>query len=264
MKAPDQTLLELILELIIEGEQLAPQGSQGIAYDDTLQPDYLSWRRRAIAAIRELRPQTERVVSDLENDPDGPYFYRKSANRVLGELRAAQGIIRQERQAVPTDAQDEPLQIHPSIFIVHGHDEALLHQTARFLEQLDLRPIFLKEQPGKSRTIIEKFEEYSDVVTFAVILLTPDDVGKAVKEDSEPKPRARQNVIFEFGYFLGKLGRPRITALYDPRVELPSDYRGVEYIKVDAEEAWKTKLAQELKAAGLPVDMNKYISKAAV
>jgi len=143
------------------------------------------------------------------------------------------------------------------VFIVHGHDQALLYQTARFLEQLGLEPIILFEQPGKSRTIIEKLEQFGSVC-FAVVLLTPDDVGKAINEGNS-QPRARQNVVLELGYFLGKLGRSNVAALYQESVELPSDYRGVEYIKVDVEGAWKTKLARELKAAELPVDMNKAI-----
>ena len=91
------------------------------------------------------------------------------------------------------------------------------------------------------------------------MLLTPDDLGKFVIGESELKPRARQNVILELGYFIGKLGRSFVGVLYDESVELPSDYRGVEYIKLDIEGAWKLKLAKEMKEAGLKIDMNKAI-----
>jgi predicted nucleotide-binding protein len=145
------------------------------------------------------------------------------------------------------------------IFLVHGHDEAALHETARFLERLDQNIVILREQPNKGRTIIEKFEDYGDV-GFAVVLLTADDRGGPVKSSSElQQTRARQNVILEFGYFLGRLGRDRVCALYTEEVEIPSDYSGVIYIKLDSDGAWRLQLAKELRAAGFPVDMNKAV-----
>ena len=143
------------------------------------------------------------------------------------------------------------------VFLVYGHDEKLLSQTARFLEKLGLQAILLREQPGQGQTIIEKLEHNSDV-RFAVVLLTPDDLGKSVKE-KELRPRARQNVIFELGYFIGKLGRQNVSILYHESVELPSDYFGIEYIKIDVENAWQFRLAKELKVAGLLVDLNKVV-----
>jgi predicted nucleotide-binding protein len=142
------------------------------------------------------------------------------------------------------------------VFLVHGHDEAALHEVARFLEQLDQQVIVLREQPNKGRTIIEKFEDYTDV-GFAIVLLTPDDKGGSVALGDSQRLRARQNVILELGYFLGRLGRSRVCALYVEGVEIPSDYSGVLYVKLDGDGGWRLSLAKELKAAGLPVDMNK-------
>ena len=142
------------------------------------------------------------------------------------------------------------------IFLVHGHDEATLHETARFLEKLDQEVIILREQPNKGRTIIEKFEDYADV-GFAVVLLTNDDRGgPSDLPVEEQQDRARQNVIFELGYFIGRLGRNRVCALYTSGVEIPSDYTGVFYIQLDDQGGWRLALAKEMKAAGLPVDMN--------
>ena len=143
------------------------------------------------------------------------------------------------------------------IFIVHGHDESLKTSTARLIENLGYEAIILHEQPNKGRTIIEKFEEYSGV-GFAVILLTPDDIGRSiVAGDSDLSPRARQNVILEMGFFLGKLGRNKVCALHKGNIELPTDYSGVLYTEVDEGGAWKIKLAHEMQAAGLNVDMDK-------
>jgi predicted nucleotide-binding protein len=93
-----------------------------------------------------------------------------------------------------------------------------------------------------------------------VILLTGDDRGGMWKASyEEQKPRARQNVILELGFFLGKLGRERVCALYQPGVEIPSDYSGVLFVSLDAGGAWRLALARELKAAGLDIDMNKAV-----
>jgi len=141
------------------------------------------------------------------------------------------------------------------VFLVHGHDESAREGVARFLEKLKLEPIILHEQPNEGLTIIEKVERYSEVV-FAIVLLTPDDLGALNEKNPTLKPRARQNVILELGYFLGKLGRNRMAALLKDEVEKPSDYDGVVYISMDKAGAWKLQLARELKTAGLNIDLN--------
>jgi predicted nucleotide-binding protein len=149
---------------------------------------------------------------------------------------------------------------HPKsrkVFVVHGHDTGLQQAVARFLEKLDLDPIILDEKPNQGRTIFQKFSDHSQVA-FAIVLLTGDDVGGT--KDTPPEklsPRARQNVILEFGYFLGKFGPAAVCALYKPEVELPSDVSGMLYIRVEDGIGWKLKVATELKAAGIDVDMNR-------
>jgi predicted nucleotide-binding protein len=143
------------------------------------------------------------------------------------------------------------------VFVVHGHDESAKHQIARFLENLDLDPIILGEKSGQGRVLIEKLEQESGInVGYAVVLLTPDDEGKSRHQD-ELKPRARQNVILELGYFIGKLGRSRVCPLTVADVEIPSDYHGVEYIPLDTAGGWKLRLANELEAAGYSIDRSK-------
>jgi predicted nucleotide-binding protein len=145
------------------------------------------------------------------------------------------------------------------VFIVHGHDEAMKQSVARLVSDQGLEPIILHERPDAGRTIIEKFEQNSDVV-FAVVLLTPDDEGRSKRDSTIPvNDRARQNVIFEHGYFIGKLGRERVCAVYVAKVELPSDMAGVLYIAYDANGAWKFQLAREMQNAGLPIDLNKVV-----
>lgn len=92
-------------------------------------------------------------------------------------------------------------------------------------------------------------------VSFAVVILTPDDVGRA-KSVRALEPRARQNVLLELGYFMGKLGRSKVCALKKGAVEIPSDFAGVVWEEMDANGGWKTKLARELQAAGHVIDWN--------
>jgi predicted nucleotide-binding protein len=140
------------------------------------------------------------------------------------------------------------------VFIVHGHAEAPREAVARFLEQLGLAPIILHEHANQGRTIIEKFEAHSDV-GFAIVLLTPDDHGG--RQGKKQYPRARQNVILELGYFIGRLGRAQVCALKAGDIELPSDILGIAWTPLDSGGAWKQRLAKELDAAGYHLDWNK-------
>lgn len=145
------------------------------------------------------------------------------------------------------------------VFVVHGHDEEMKHAVARVLRSLDLEPIILKEKPDNNKTLIEKLEQYSDV-DFTVVLLSPDDIAYNKEEPGMiEKFRARQNVILELGYFLGKLGRQCVFVLYreSDNFELPSDYFGVLYTKYDESEAWKLKMAKEIKTIDPKIDLNK-------
>ncbi|MCK8462726.1 nucleotide-binding protein [Aliiroseovarius sp. S1339] len=144
------------------------------------------------------------------------------------------------------------------VFVVHGHDDAILHQVTRLLERLQLKPIVLREQPNKGRTIIEKFESNADV-DFAVVLMTADDMGASLDSASEGDycPRARQNVVLELGYFFARLKRQGTCVLKSQGVETPSDIFGVVYTEIDSAGAWQTILGKELKAAGFDIDLNK-------
>ena len=119
-------------------------------------------------------------------------------------------------------------------------------------------PVILHEQANQGKTIIEKFEDYSDV-DFAVVLMTPDDIGYLANEESFAKYRARQNVVFELGYFIGKLGRTHVAAIVKGDIEIPTDISGVLYIGVDNNDAWKMMLAKEIKGVGYNIDLNKLI-----
>ena len=162
----------------------------------------------------------------------------------------------------------KPTTIGRNVFIVHGRDDKSKLELARILEKLRFRPIILSEQPDKGRTIIEKLEEETIDVGYAFIILTPDDIGFNAegfdfsKEKGIHMPedifkyRARQNVILELGYFIGKLGRNRVCCLYKGNVELPSDIHGILFkkFKDSVKECFKD-IVDELKAAGYEIEM---------
>lgn len=141
---------------------------------------------------------------------------------------------------------------YDKVFIVHGHDNALKQEVARIVEKQGLEAIILSEQANQGKTIIEKIEENADVGA-AICLFTGDDYGRA-KDATSENLRARQNVVFEAGYFMGKLGRGNVILIASPDIEIPSDLQGVVYTNKDM---WQTDVLRELKAIGYNVDFNK-------
>ncbi len=229
--------------------------------------EFTKWRRDTRVAIQNVFDNDIGHVQEFEAIEYGPrvFFTRATAERALDQgfregLDNAASILKSMVDEV------EQYWVEPTVpfirwgedvFVVHGHDDAAKEMVSRFIERLDLKAIILHEQPNAGRTLIEKFLAHSNV-GFAVVLLTPDDVGEQKDKAAELKPRARQNVIFELGYFIGKLGRERVCPLYVEGVEIPSDYPVV-YVPLDTAGGWRLELAKELKAAGLPIDMNKVI-----
>lgn len=188
-------------------------------------------------------------IKELHDSIEGKIRRLASIKERLELIPVAPGIGGGQRapRSVVTTSTNE-------VFVVHGHDDATREAVARFVAKLDLTPIILHEQASQGRTIVKNLEHHGGVA-YAIVLLTPDDVGG--KNAQELQPRARQNVVRELGYFLGRLGRDRVCGLHRGELELPSDYMGVVYIPFDAGGGWRLQLAKELKAAGFAVDMNK-------
>ena len=165
------------------------------------------------------------------------------------------GLPTPQAQTIVQVPENSTPAVSARVFVVHGRDDGTREMVARFLEGLRLDPIILRERPNEGRTIIEKFEDYADTVGFAIAICTPDDVGALATQPDKLKPRMRQNVVLELGYFAGKIGRNHVCALVKGDIEKPSDYDGVIYISMADGEGWKLELARELNAAGLTIDM---------
>lgn len=215
---------------------------------------------------REVLGLSLLLINKLSTDPEFAlnftYTYFYSEKEIISNIH---GMVAQLIIPFARDYKDYILQkgtlemelkipLSNKIFIVHGHDNGAKSEVARFLEKIGFEAIILHEQANQGKTIIEKIDVYGNV-GFAVVLLTPDDEGCARGE--RPSPRARQNVILELGYFIGRLGRDKVCALKKGDMEIPSDFMGVVWENMDQNGAWQQKLARELNAAGHNIDWNK-------
>lgn len=214
--------------------------------------------------IKETQ-QTTQELSKYENDhmPSGLVMY-VSPRDIVGYDKYTRDITTtvfdRARSSLPAKIETTNSSSAPDltrVFIVHGRDELAKTEAARFVEKLGFSAIILHEQASSGKTIIEKIEAHSKV-GFAIILYTPCDIGGLAGEKAH-KSRARQNVVFEHGYLIGKLGRQNVCALVKGDVEIPNDISGVVYVPLDSHGAWHLSIAKELRNAGYAVDMNKII-----
>lgn len=137
------------------------------------------------------------------------------------------------------------------VFVVHGRNEEAREAVVAFLESVGLEAIVLHQQASMGRHLLTKFIQEAELVTFAVVVMTDDDEGRA--RDGTLAPRARQNVILELGYFLAHLSQPMVCALVTPGLETPSDFDGIVYIRMAGDRRWEVELLRELVAANMPV-----------
>lgn len=239
-------------------------------------PEFEKWHRNALVAISNTFGSKTSHVMDFKNihfslmafstqTPQSEFeaAYRQGLDSAASVLESMIEEITEywaedEESSRTSDSQANVHKSTNKIFVIHGHDTSARETVARFLEKLELEPVILHELPNEGRTIIEKFEDYADVM-FAVVLLTPDDLGTLKEQQHNLRPRARQNVVFELGYFIGKLGRKKVCALLKGDIERPSDVDGILYVSLDDEDGWKFRLLRELKAAGFGIDANQVL-----
>jgi len=258
-------MIEEFDELIKEGQSLLKDPGSG--YISHQQRDYEKWVERVSNLISDIFPNSGLLAEwNSLGTPIisyGGYFSSDRTTRLhfINIVEKRMGWLARLARSTFEAEMDMSKQFIPKpngkIFLVHGRNEKLLAKVARLLEKLNLEPIILHEQPNHGKTIIEKFEDYSDVA-YVIVFLTKDDLGKLdTSEEKKFLHRARQNVIFEMGYFIAKIGRKHVCTLYEEGVEIPSDYQGVLYIQIDGNEAWQLQLAKEMKSVGIPLDMNR-------
>lgn len=273
--------VKLLEELIVQGKGYnfanAVKRRTNNGYIAAMKEEWLVWENRSSSIVkRRFKPTSSPhalviAAEKIELVGYGEPQFEQKQSKFVAALMAAKALLVDEallESGVKAhDVAEKPIRIveakpvSGNIFIVHGHDDEMKSAVASVVERLGLKPVILHDMPDKGRTIIEKFHDYSDV-GYAIVLLSPDDLGRQRGTSAgDDRPRARQNVILELGFFMGRLGRSRVLPLFRPHdaFEMPSDYAGVLYKPFDAGGAWKMQLCGELQAAGYDVDANRLV-----
>ncbi len=241
-------------------DNFATKGEYG--YPDAYTPDFVAWFTRVKGAIRSLfgaeSAPSEMVaaaadVDIIGNDQDK---FHLAMSYLLGAIKAGVAILEEDSFGELVGNASAPGNFSKKVFVVHGHDGEAKNEVENLLREFGLEPIVLHRQADEGQTIIEQFEKHSDV-GYVVVLLTPDEIAYLTSEDNlsdtdrKKERRARPNVIFEFGYFVGKLDRSRVCCLYTGDVTLPSDLNGLIYKKYHTQvEEVGHSLRKELMKAG--------------
>lgn len=255
-------LLEMIAEHDIERETNPFSYTD---HNDDLRQRCINIANQLSQSSNQTQPPLEkRFVNPFKTNSQPDFFPRQRTNgwennsqsrTPYQEPESSQPTTVEQFVENTTPSYYEPVAtniVKERVFIVHGHDEHLLVETENLCRKLNLEPIILKDQYSGGKTIIEKLEAHSDV-KYAIILYTACDEGRNIGS-SELKKRARQNVVFEHGYFIGKLGRDKVAAVVKGTIEIQGDISGVVYIL--HQNGWQYQLAKEMKHSGITVDLN--------
>jgi predicted nucleotide-binding protein len=241
-------------------------------------PKFMVWKNHTKRALNSIYGNGSNEVQSFDELYFSPMSFKivrsvrdKQANMIRRievckkSIETAMGYINlyieelEEKKLLENNLLVEPPKIEfdkTKVFIVHGHDNLAKTEVENLLRQLDVEPIILHKQANSGNTIIEKINEYTNV-GFGIVLYTPCDVGSTKGNKNELKFRARQNVVFEHGFLIGKIGRENVCALKKEEVETPGDISGVVYVTMDPHEGWKLSLVKELESAGYNIDRNK-------
>ncbi len=269
---PLEEAASLVGEQLERGRSIRDRHIQDRSTLGSAHSDYSTWVEYNRELLRRILSTTE-VADDFGRSARmiytlGPSSLREDLDEFRGDvethLRRLESILERlplfEPKRSAADDVKAPQRTEAEtrrVFVVHGRNIAALDRVIRLLSDLDLEPVVLRDQPNAGRTIIEKFEAHADV-GYAIVLMTGDDVGAVNNApDIDLHLRARQNVVLELGFFIGRLGRRVVAALVERDVQIPSDIDGVIYIPYDAGDNWRLMLAKEMRAAGLPVDLNR-------
>jgi predicted nucleotide-binding protein len=278
-------------ELIREIELLIEEGKSFNARNSTVAKSLFSRDYELTEKYQIWKTEVENLIIYQFGENSSLYYsfsegdseheecnFNKAHGYIIGSLRAALNTIRfvaktkrgeTRGEKTPAEAIREinreegiPIKDGKKVFIVHGHDERLKNQLEIFLTEIGLEPVILHRKPDEGLTVIEKFEKHSDV-GYAFILLTPDDISYSASEENTPdeekkrEMRARQNVIWEFGFFVGRLGRNKVCCLYKEGVTLPTDIHGMLYKKItDRVEEVAFAILKDLRAAGYDLQIS--------
>lgn len=248
--------IERLKKLILDGEELVSRRAT------SRMPEFTVWHTNVERYLEKKYGNKSLELRKLRMRPFGPIATVIGAPHdesiecvrdMSATLLELKGYLEEENDGI-MQACEQVSSPSDRVFIIHGHDGEIKEAVARLLEKQGIEPIILNEQANQGQTIIEKFERYTDV-NAAIALFTNDDIGSA-KNSDDKKPRARQNVVFEAGYFMGKLGRNKVILIAEKGIEIPSDLHGVVYTDRGN---WQFEVCKELSVMGYTIDLNKLL-----
>ncbi len=229
---------------------------------DPSSEEFTSWRTKAERLLAKIYGDDSKEAKKFRNTPfwsmvyigsmDADQLNINACHDALESTRAVFKVYLEELEEIEasevTDEAKEEMRDYTKVFIVHGHDGELKEKVARLLEKQGIEAIILHEKANLGMTIIEKIEKYADPVGAAICLYTPDDVM------ADGSKRVRQNVVFETGYFYGKIGRSNTVIIAEDEALNLSDLDGVVYVN---RKNWELDVLKELDAIGYQIDLNK-------
>ena len=263
LKIPLEEAEKLLNKKITEGSQILEGPISNINQWKSAEKRYNSWNSENFELLKKIFKKNtiakdysssewtigRILISDLKLDEKIAKLYKDIEEKLnkLNSIKMSLGVLESKTEETTESVKNK-------VFYVHGTDCEITMKVLAFLKDIGLEPIILKELAAAGKTLIDEVKNQSDV-KYAIALLTPDNVGGVYSE--ELQFRATQNVILEVGFFVGKYGRKNVSTLHHEDIELPADYHGYEYIKIDETDDWKSTLTKELKNAGFNVDLNK-------
>lgn len=273
---PRERTDQLLMELISKGQSLLATITSTSDFE-LAQKAYFAWDSRNHVMLKALFTTEEMLetykgfyipisyTAPLDRRNAELYEQIESHVQQLISIRDATPLLQAPDEGQETASTTSAVltevtaSTRSAVFIVHGRDEAAKEAVARLVERQALEAVILAEQPNGGRTLIEKFEAYASSVVFALVLLTPDDVGGPITSTvpDEQQERARENVIFELGYFVGQLGRGKVCVVKKGGANIPSDLQGIAYIAMDSSNAWRVAVLREMEHAGIRIDMGR-------
>jgi predicted nucleotide-binding protein len=165
-------------------------------------------------------------------------------------------LLKEESPSTPVLNRSQLLRNNS--LLIYGRDEAAKESLSKFIERLGLRALIFHEEAEGGASIVEKFGQFPNI-DFAIFLFTTGDIAPPRDKTREGQVHVSQNIVFEFGYFVGKLGQKRVCVLYREGVEIPLNYQGIVYIPIDSRGGWRLLVAKEIKEAGIEIDLNKAV-----
>ena len=189
------------------------------------------------------------IISNRQSKEERNAYFSELANERFDRIEGMLADLILESKSSSGKIDSSNLQRSDNVFIVYGHDEYAALQMEKIIRGFDLNPILLSDQANKGRTLIQKFLEEAKDIAYAFVLFTPDD---NVTNQSEEYQQARPNVIFELGWFCGKIGLENVSIVCKKGTKIPSDLDGIMRIDYEfkIEDQYK-KIMRELKSSNL-------------